>query len=73
MFLYTLTSEEVTTINALNYTRSNVLLIVCCHGEYTGVDPDALQAAEYADYLTALGSYDGSKVVEIEDTDPFGV
>jgi hypothetical protein len=73
MFLYTLTPEEVTTINTLNYARVDVLLIVCCHGEYAGVDPDALQTTEYADYLAALGSYDGSKVVEIADTNPFGV
>jgi hypothetical protein len=66
MQLYTLTPAEVETVNNLNYQRTDTLLIVCCYGEYTGVDPEALQELEFAPYLAALGSYDGSKVVEIE-------
>ena len=70
MLLYSLTPEEVETVNNLNYARTDTLLIVCCFGEYSGVDPEALQASEYAAYLTALGSYDAEKVVEIEPEDP---
>jgi hypothetical protein len=67
MDLYTLTPSEVALINALNYERQNTLLIVCCYGEYTGVDPVSLQHPDFSDYLTALGgTYDSDKVVEIE-------
>jgi len=67
MDLYTLTPTEVAVVNALNYTRQNTLLIVCCYGEHTGVDPVALQSPDFSVYLTALGgSYDPNKVVEIE-------
>lgn len=72
MLLYTLTPEEVAVVNALNYTRQNILLIVCCYGEYTGVDPVSLQQSEFSDYLTALGgTYDSDKVVEIEPSTTF--
>jgi hypothetical protein len=67
MDLYTLTPSEVALINALNYVRENTLLIVCCYGEHTGVDPVSLQQPEFSDYLTALGgTYDTDKVVEVE-------
>ena len=73
MFLYSLTPEEVTTLSNVNSGQVNVILVVCCHGEYTGVDPVALQAPEFANYLNALGSYDASRVVEIPDVGPFGI
>lgn len=66
MRLYRLTPEEIEIVNNLNYTRTDVLLIVCCYAEYTGVDPEALQELDFAPYLAALGSYDESKVVEFE-------
>lgn len=73
MFLYSLTPEEVTTLSAVNSGQVNVILVVCCHGEYTGVDPVALQAPEFANYLNALGSYDANRIIEIEDVSPFGI
>lgn len=73
MRLYSLTVEEAAAVNAINYTRTNSLLIVCCHGEYMGVDPDALQTEEFAVFATLLGGYQESKVVEVEDVNPFGI
>lgn len=79
MQLYSLTPEEADALNQLNCQRSNTLLIVCCHGEYTGVDPVALQEPTYADWLAVLGSvngrptspFDETKVVEVEAASPF--
>jgi hypothetical protein len=64
--VYSLTPEEIATIQALNTQRRNVLLVVCDFGSAVGVDPEALQNPEYADYLAALGGYDAERVVEVD-------
>ena len=79
MQLYSLTLEEAAALNQLNYQRNNVLLIVCRHGEYIGVDPIALQDPIYADWLAVLGTvngrpaspFDATKVVDVTAADPF--
>ena len=65
MKLYSLTEKEITIIDDLNAQRDGTLLIVCDHGEYIGVDPDALQQSKYSIYLDALGGeFDEDRVVE---------
>lgn len=55
MQVYRITAEEADSINQLNYSRVNTLLIVCDYGDFLGVDPLALEDAAFAAYLTALG------------------
>jgi hypothetical protein len=65
--IYTVSSEEAEAINALNSTRSNVLLVVCSFEQYVGVDPEALQSPQFSDYLQVLGGvFDPARVVEVE-------
>jgi len=79
MQLYSLTLEEADALNQLNCQRNNVLLIVCRHGEYIGVDPAALQDPIYADWLAVLGTvngnpispFDTTKIVNVEAAEPF--
>ena len=65
MRLYTLIAEEMAVINMLNDQRTNTLLVICQIGEYVGVDPDALQSPDFAAYLTALGGYQETKIVDV--------
>jgi hypothetical protein len=64
--LYTLTEEEIEFINSFNVGRTNTIMVVCSHGEHSGLDADDLQKPEFSEYLNLLGVFNSQKVIEVD-------
>jgi hypothetical protein len=68
MRVYQLNEHEQKLIEALNKNRSNVLMIICDHGDGPVLEMDALESDEFAPYMNALvHQMDPARIVEIEE------